>query len=171
MADSKRLLILKALTRHLEGIDGIDPYAHNLTDRVFRGRTVIGADFPVPMLSILEGKATDYGVFADLNQTVRKDSWLLLLQGYVQDDPVNPTDPAYTLLNDVELRLSDIVSLNERGLPKFPGVHLLGGLITSLTVAAPVVRPPEDGLSAKAFFYLPLLVGMASDISKPQGGR
>lgn len=171
MAESKRLNILKALSRHLEGINGIEPYSHDLTGCVFRGRAVIGADFPVPMLSILEGKATDYGVFADVTQTVRKDSWLLLLQGFVQDDPVNPTDPGYALLADVELRLSDIIAVNEQGQPKYPGVFLLNRLITSLTVASPVVRPPEDGLSSKAFFYLPLLVGMASDISKPQGGR
>lgn len=171
MIESKRLSILQALTRHLEGIDAIDPYTHDLSGRVYRGRSVISGDTPLPALSLLEGKATDYGVFADENQMVRKDSWLLLLQGWVQDDPVNPTDPAYQLLADVELRLSDIIAVNEQGQPKYPGAYLLNGLITGLTVASPVVRPPEDGLSSKAFFYLPLLVGMASDLSKPKRGR
>lgn len=171
MAESKRLAILKALTAHLQGINGVEPYTHDLSASVFRGRNRFGEDSPLPMLSLLEGKATDYGVFANESQTVRKDSWLLLLQGFAQDDPVNPTDPAYALLADVELRLSDITATNSQGMPKYPGIFLLNRQISSLTVASPVVRPPEDGLSSKVFFYLPLLVGMASDISKPQGGR
>lgn len=169
MAEHLRLQILKKLTAHLAGIDGVYPYQHNLANAVFRGRNVYGDGNPVPMLSILEGKATDYGVFADENRSVRKDSWLLLIQGWTQDDIVNPTDPVYALLADVELRLSDIVA-KENGVPKFSGVYLLGGLISDLTIAAPVVRPPEDGLSSKAFFYLPVLVGMKSDLTKT-GGR
>ncbi len=170
MAESKRLNILKALCAHLEGIDGIDPYQFNLRGHVVRGRDRFGATDPVPLVSVLEGKNTSYGQFADDGNQVRLDSWLLLVQGWVKDDPLNPTDPAYHLLADVELRLSDIIA-TEAGQPKFPGIYLLGGLISSLTVAQPVVRPPEEGLSSKAFFYLPLLVGLKSDLSNPQGGR
>lgn len=169
MAKSKRLEILERLSAHLEGIDGIDPYEHDLRGRVFRGRAVYGAQDPVPLVSILEGKAADYGAFADENQTVRKDSWLLLIQGWVKDDTLNPTDPVYSLLADVELRLSDIIAM-QNGQQKYPGVYNLGGLISSLTIAAPVVRPPEDGVSSKAFFYLPVLVGLKSDLTQT-GGR
>lgn len=169
MADSKRLQILKRLTAHLEGINGADPYEHDLRGNVFRGRSVYGTTDPLPLVSILEGKAADYGSFADENQSVRKDSWLLLIQGWTKNDTLNPTDPVYSLLADVELRLSDIVAV-ERGVPKFSGVYMLGGLISSLTIAAPVVRPPDDGVSDKAFFYLPVLVGLKSDLTKP-GGR
>lgn len=166
MAHSKRLDILKALSQHLKGIDGVSPYEHNLQAAIFRGRTVYGDGYPVPMVSVIEGKAADYGNYADENQSVRKDSWLLLIQGWVEDDVVNPTDPAYGLMADVELRLSDIVA-QENGRAKFPGVYMLNGLISSLTVAQGVVRPPEDGVSSKAFFYLPVLVGLKSDITKP----
>lgn len=169
MADSKRLTILKRLCAHLEGIDGGYPYEHNLKGRVFRGRPAYGAGDPVPLVSVLEGKAADYGQFADEAQTVRKDSWLLLVQGWVKDDTLNPTDPVYSLLADVELRLSDIIA-TERGVPKFSGIYHLGGLISGLTIAAPVVRPPEDGVSSKAFFYLPVLVGLKSDLTNT-GGR
>jgi len=167
MAEHKRLTILKALTAHLESIFGDDLYSHDLRGKVFRGRAVFGSDDPMPCVSLLEGKATDYGQFADTNESVRKDSWLLLIQGWVKDDPLNPTDPAYGLLADVEARLSDIIAQDERGKPKYPGIYLLGGLISSLTIAAPVVRPPEDGLSSRAFFYLPVLVGLKSDLTKP----
>lgn len=170
MAESKRLKILQALTRHLEGIDGIHPYDHDLRGKVFRGRDTYGAADPIPLVSILEGKATDYGTYANENRTVRKDDWLLLIQGWAIDDPRNPTDPAYSLMADVELRLSDINALDGAGKPKFPGVYRLGGLISEVTVAAGVVRPPEDGLSSKAFFYLPVMVGLKTDLEKP-GGR
>jgi hypothetical protein len=169
MADSKRLTILKKLTAHLEGMDGGAPYEHDLRGKVFRGRTMYGAGDPIPLVSILEGKATDYGQFADEFQTRRKDSWLLLIQGWTKNDTENPTDPVYALLADVELRLSDLIA-TDNGRPKFSGAYLLGGLISSLTIAAPVVRPPDDGVSDKAFFYLPVLVGLESDLTKP-GGR
>lgn len=170
MAEHKRLAIMKALTAHLEGINGVEPYEYDLRGKVFRGRNLFGeqAQDKPPIVSVLEGKATDYGQFAEEWQTVRLDSWLLLVQGWVKDDIVNPTDPAYGLLADVELRLSDIVAKKLDGKPKYPGIHLLGGLISSLTLASPVVRPPEDGLSSKAFFYLPVLVGLKSDITKPK---
>jgi hypothetical protein len=120
----------------------------------------------MPILSVLEAKATDYGNFADEEQMVRQDDWVLLVQGWAKDDPRNPTDPAYLLLADVERRLSMIVD-NEKGVPVFPGVYRLGGLIAKLTVAQPVVRPPEEGLSDTAFFFLPLRVGLKVDLRNP----
>jgi hypothetical protein len=56
---------------------------------------------------------------------------------------------------------------NEKGVPVFPGVYRLGGLIAKLTVAQPVVRPPEEGLSDTAFFFLPLRVGLKVDLRNP----
>lgn len=160
-----RLRILQALTSHLEGITGEPFYHYSLKGKIYRGKTVFGADIKPPFVSIIEGQATDYGSFADENQSIRKDSWLLLVQGFVADDSRNPTDPAYRLCADVESRMGDIVALDNKGQPKFPGVYNLNGLISSLTIAAPVVRPPEDGLSSTAFFYLPVLVGLKTDLS------
>lgn len=165
-----RLQMLKALTRHLEGITVSNGYNHDLKGAVFRGRSTYGANDPIPMLSILEGKGAEIGVFADENQTRRKDDLVLLLQGFVDDDKKNPTDPAYALLADVESRLSNIIEMDRNGKPVFPGVYRLNGLITGLTIASAVVRPPEDGLSSKAFFYLPIRVGLAVDLTKPWHG-
>lgn len=165
---SQRLTILKKLTEHLEGINVANGYEHDLKGKVYRGRDRFGADFTskMPILSILEAKATDYGNYADEEQMVRQDDWVLLVQGWAKDDPRNPTDPAYLLLADVERRLSMIVD-TENGSPTFPGVYRLGGLIAKLTVAQPVVRPPEDGLSDTAFFFLPLRVGLKVDLRNP----
>lgn len=162
-----RLQILEALTEHLRGITVNNGYGHDIAHRIYRGRDRFGASDQVPMVSILEAKATDYGVFADDNNSVALNNWILLIQGWVVDDIVNPTDPAYYLAADVTKRLSDIVAKKPNGAPKFSGVYLLGGLISSLTIAAPVVRPPEDQLSTKAFFYLPIQVGLKTDLTNP----
>ncbi|EMQ4336895.1 hypothetical protein WG681_004796, partial [Salmonella enterica subsp. enterica serovar Newport] len=89
---SQRLDILKALTAHLEQITIANGYAYDLKGKVYRGRDRFGADFTarLPIVSILEAKATDYGSFANEEQTVRMDDWVLLVQGWVKDDPRNP---------------------------------------------------------------------------------
>lgn len=168
--DHIRLKVMRRLTAHLEGITEANGYNHNLNGAVFRGRAVYGNKDPVPMVSILEGKGSEFGVFADTHSSVRKDDWVLLVQGFVADDPRNPTDPAYALLTDVERRLSDIIAVDRQGQPAFNGLYMLQGLITSFKMASPVVRPPEDGLSSKAFFYLPIRVGLAVDLTQPWQG-
>lgn len=165
---SKRLDVLKKLTLHLEGISVDNGYSHDLKGKVYRGRDRMGANMlgRLPALSILEAKATDYGVFADDEQITRLDDWILLVQGWVKDDPRNPTDPAYELLADTEKRLSMIMECVS-GQPVYPGVYRLGGDIAKLTLAQPVVRPPEEGLSDTAFFFLPVRVGMKVDLRNP----
>ena len=166
---SKRLDILKAITKHLEGINPDNGYAYDFRDKVYRGRDRFGAEFVarMPILSILEAKATDYGNFANEEQTVRLDDWVLLLQGWCSDDARNPTDPIYDIVAVVEQRLSQIIAMDEKGQPEFPGVYRLKGLIATLTLAQPVVRPPEEGLSDTAFFFLPVRVGLHVDIRNP----
>ncbi|WHM53118.1 tail terminator [Xanthomonas phage XAP3] len=166
---SKRLDVLKALTAHLEGITPANGYKHDLSRRVFRGRTRFGADkmSNLPMLSILESKAPDFGMPADEENTVRLDEWILLVQGWAKDDPINPTDPVYLLAAEVEARLGMLTVLDENGLPIYPGVYRLGQKIAKLTLAQPVVRPPEEGLSDTSFFFLPIRVGIKTDLRNP----
>lgn len=166
---SKRLEILKALTDHLKGITPANGYTHNLSNSVFRGRERFGDNHKqyLPMISILEPKAPEFGMPANEEQTVRKDDWILLIQGWAKDDPLNPTDPAYLLVAEVEKRLSDIIALNDRGQPIDKQSYRLGNKIATLVLAAPIVRPPEDGLSDAAFFYLPIRIGHKVDIRNP----
>jgi len=173
MADHLRLQILKALTTHLEGIypDNDEEYTHDLRGRVFRGRNRFGAqEGRTAMLSLLEAKSVEFGNFADEEKSYRKDTWVILLQGWAEDDAQNPTDPVYALLGDVERRLSDIVAVQEgSNAPKWPGVYNLGGLIAGMALSQPIVRPPEDGLSDRAFFYMPVQITLASNIKQPKG--
>lgn len=166
---SKRLDILKALTAFLEGINPDNGYTYNLKGKVYRGRDRFGAEYVarMPFLSILEAKATDYGNFANEEQTVRLDDWVLLVQGWCADDARNPTDPVYNLVAVVEERLSMLIAKDENGAVLYPGVYRLNGMIATLTLAQPVVRPPEEGLSDTAFFFLPIRVGLKVDIRNP----
>lgn len=166
---SKRLDVLKALTAHLEGINPDNGYKHDLRKKVYRGRTRFGAEKlgNLPMLSILESKAPDFGMPADEENTVRLDEWILLVQGWAKDDPINPTDPAYLLAAEVEARLGMLVVKDDTGEPIYPGVYRLGQKIAKLTLAQPVVRPPEEGLSDTSFFFLPIRVGIKTDLRNP----
>jgi hypothetical protein len=51
--------------------------------------------------------------------------------------------------------------------PAYPDIYLLGGLIADMTINPGVVRPPEQGVSSKAYFYLPLVVSYAFNASRP----
>lgn len=165
MADSVRLSVLKALTDHLAAIAAGDGYNYTLAGAVFRGRGRFGDSDPETMLSILENPRPDYGQYAG-DKTTRSEQWPLLIQGWCPDDKDNPSDPVYGLLDDVEKRLAQIIAHDPRsGQPLFPAAFMLGGLITDLSIAPGVVRPPTDGVSSRAFFYLPLRVGLAYDLA------
>lgn len=168
MADHIKLQVLKALTAHLEGITKANGYQHDLNGKVFRGRSVIGAGEQVPMLNVLESPSPLDGFFANEQKTLRKDTWVLLLQGWAEDDARNPTDPVYPLLADVQRRMSDIVSLDEgTNRPRWPGVYMLKGLISDLDIGQDAVRPAEEGVSAKAFFYMPIRVTLPVNLIDP----
>lgn len=167
-----RLAILKALTEHLENLTPANQYDHDLRGKVYRGRILLGAESTagdkLPCLSILESPRPELSLFTGEWNAMRSDSWTLLLQGLVKDDVTNPTDPAYYLAAEVEMHMARLVAVRqETGKPKYPNEHLLGGLITGLDIAAPVVRPPEPGVANTAFFYLPVRLGIAGDLSQP----
>lgn len=167
MAYSKRLEIMKKLTSLIETrCNGQGCYTYNLDEKVFRGRTVFGDDAPIPCVSILEAKSPNYGQAADENGTIRKTGWTLLVQGWISNDEdmSNETDKAYELAEDVLMALNLVMATDTRGLgkPVDPEFYQLGGLITSLTIGDPVVRPSEIEVSSKAFFYLPIIIGISN---------
>lgn len=171
MVDPIQLQILKALTAHLQGITPANGYDFDLSTAVFRGRLVYGPSDPLPMVSIVESSTPAKGHVAGHHSIEQHDSWLLLVQGFVQDDLTNPTDPAYYLKAAVHERLSQIIAMNSKpgrpDAPAYPDIYLLGGLITDMEINAGVVRPPEQGVSSKAYFYLPLQVMYAFNASRP----
>jgi hypothetical protein len=163
VTDSVQLAILKALTTHLEGMTVADGYEYDMLGNVFRGRTAIGDEVSLPCLSILEAPRPDENPRSGgPEKAFRLEDWVLLVQGWVADDILNPTDPVYPLKAQVEKRLSEIISVNDRtGNPTFPALYRLGGLISEMSIGPGVVRPPQERVSSRAFFYLPVVVKIA----------
>lgn len=168
MADSYRLEVLKSLTAVLQGIKHIEGDPDNnwdgfdLSNAVFRGRSVYGDDSPETFLSILEAPRPGPDNTAGHNGEARKEEWPLLLQGFVQDDKLNPLDPVYPLLDVVERRLSMITAVRpQTGNPLYPSLYMLGNKVSSFTFGPGVARPPAEGVSSKAFFYMQLSIGLA----------
>jgi hypothetical protein len=163
-----RLRVLKALSTALEDV----------CPNVFRGRLYFGDSDPLPCISILEAPVPLEQLEAPLSATASSGDWVLLVQGFVKDDKKNPTDPAQQLLAATKKRLMDE---NKRVLPGSRGTpdplgfgegqivddKKVGNAITKLLVGPGVVRPPEDGISSKAYFWLTLTLKIVEDISRP----
>jgi hypothetical protein len=165
--DSYRLRVLKALCAQLGEITVANGYDYDLT--VARGRTTFGEESlaVLPLVSVLESPQPAAGLDAGDEGTRRKESWLLLLQGWVADDKAHPTDPAYQLMAAVEKCLGEVTSVDRHGNPENPDAYHLGGLIDGLVFGPGLAHPPAKDLSSKAFFYLPVRVAIAYDVRKP----
>lgn len=165
---SKQLLILQRLTAHLDGITEDNGYSVNVAGHVYRGRTVFGDESELPALSLIEApRPDDASVPAGAEKLKRLEQWVLLLQGWSLDDGDNPTDSVYELKAAAEKRLSEIVVIDGSGRPVNSATHRLGGLIDSMIIGPGVVRPPQENVSSRAFFYLPLTIGLVVDLRQP----
>ncbi len=159
-----RLLILKNLTASLElteyQYDDAVP-KQTLSGAVFRGRTLFGDDDPEVLLSILEAPIPVDQVGSPPDSTDSTGQWELLVQGFVQDDHINPTDPAHFLMAATKKRLAFEKSRNRDF-----DILGLGNHVTDLRFGAGVVRPPDE-ISSKAYFWLNVSLQIVEDLSKP----
>lgn len=162
MANSPRLNVLIALTNLLKTMTPANNWSHDLSNAVFRGRSKFGEDDPETMVSILEAPKPDYGITAGELSQQRKEEWNLLLQGWCPDDELNPTDNAHEMMWEVEQLLNKVVALDKHGNPKYPNEYLLGRQIANLAFGPGVVRPPTEGISSRAFFYLPVRISLVT---------
>lgn len=166
MAKSPRLIVLQKLTEHLRGVTPTNGYEADLSKHVYRGRTLYGEETDLPIISIVEAPRPDFQIVAGMNnEATYEKGWPILLQGMAEDDENNPTDPAYELMWQVERRLAEIIATDpNKGTPKFPDAYLLGRSITELAWGPGIVRPPNKDVSARAYFYLPLRIGLAGQV-------
>lgn len=163
MTDPIKLQILKALTDELKSITPANGYASNLADfdpgdgvmtpRVYRGRAFYGDNDPVPLLSVLEATNGEEVINEMVAEKPSMEYWWpLIIQGWVQDDPQNPTDPAYALLRDVRKcfakQMKRLSGMHERRIFGFTENH-----ITGIRFGSGIVRPANE-LSAYAGFHL-----------------
>lgn len=170
--DSKRLATLKALTSHLRGDVTLDNgYEFDLQNGVYRGRDLFDADDALPCVSILDNVNSDrFPVRAGNNDGgvgYDKSRWTILINGWVDDDHENPTDPAEQLMATVKQSLAKIISEPH---PMAAGTrhanYMLGGLIAGMEIEPGTVRPP-DQISAKAYFWMRVILSFVEDVSNP----
>lgn len=175
------LVVLRTLTASLKQIVPANGYQFNMADfdrgdgvmqrRVFRGRAWFGASDPIPMISVLEGASpADELVEFPTDCPAGMFDWPLLIQGFVDDDPENPTDPARLLLADIRRRLideatrkrgrqSDPLGLGRIGVPNVNRVH-------AISVGFGTAQPADD-ISAKAYCWLPITVRVVDHAEAP----
>ena len=174
-----KLRVLRALTDGLKDITPANGYVSNIADfdpgdghmksRVFRGRAWFGDDDALPMVSVLENDAADAIAPSPAESPTTEYDWPLLVQGFVEDDPENPTDPAYVLLADVRRWLSAERRRKAPGsnMPDPLGLGINGkNRILGLRVGPGVVRPADD-VSAKAYFWLTLELRVTDNAAEP----
>lgn len=184
MSDPFRLRVQKAIVACLEPIKQRNPATGepleiDFTGAVFRGRDGFGDSDPLPMISILEPPLPIDQIVASEPNSKSAGQWDLMIQGFVKDDRDNPTDPAHWLMADVKAALAAEkvrVMPNTAGTPDPFGLgkptvingRAVGNTVTSIVSIGPgVVRPPEIGVSNKAFFWLTLTLKISEDIGNP----
>jgi hypothetical protein len=172
MADPFRLRVLKALTARLKTITVANGYQHDLADfddagltkqRVFRGRDQFGAGDPQPMLSILEHPRALEGLLGTSGNPSSSGEWELLIQGFAEDDRLNPTDPAHLLAADVVKCLS----IEAQDIYNLLGLGDRQPCVTEIRIGQPVVRPADGEISDVAFFFLSVTLKLVEDRSNP----
>lgn len=164
----KRLAVIMALQDLLSKISVADGDKFTLDGKVYRNRVLLGAEITErpPVVAILEAPRPDIASYAGDENSYRRDNWTLMIQGIAADNRKDGTDDVYYLCQDVERRLQRITETKDSGNPKYKDAYMLGGMITSVEIAPPVIRPPEAGVANNAFFYLPIRVGMAAKIGE-----
>ena len=172
--DPFRLRVLKALTDVIKTVTPANGYAHDLSDftdeagrtsaRVFRGRDVFGFNDPLPMISILEAPRPMDQAFGTQGSAASTGDWEILVQGFVPDDPENPTDPAHPLIADVMVAIAKARKESRRDLL---GLGDTAPCVTDLRLGAPVVRPADDEMSTVAFAFLGVTMTLAEDLENP----
>lgn len=159
MTDSFRLRVLKALTTAIQKVTPANGYENDLSQAVFRGRTLFGENDPLPMVSVLEAPLQPDQLPVPKSSATIHGDWEILIQGFVVDDINNPTDPAHQLLAEVKQVLS--VEMSRRD-------NILGlGTKVDKLILGPGTCRPADEVSSKAYFWLPLIVTLVEDLDDP----
>lgn len=164
MNEPKRLHLLRRLTEMLAEITPGNGYQHDLTGKVFRGRMVYGSSDPLPLVSILEPPLPEDGLPTPIGAVASFHDYELLIQGFVEDDKENPTDPGYYLLADVKKRL--VIEKKKLGKATSADLFDLGEAVQNFDIGMGVVRPADE-VSSKCYFYLLLRLSFLDDLEEP----
>jgi hypothetical protein len=164
--DPRRLRALKNLTACFEAITVAGGYKTDIgAGHVFRGRRVYGDDDPLPLVAINDFPLPEDQLPVPRGGTTRETDWQLLVQGFVEDDRLNPSDPAHVLAADCQKALAFEARKNTELQPDVLG---MGGLVTDIRIGAAVVNAPDE-ISSKAYFYMPVTLTIVEDCNCSRG--
>ncbi|WP_197163367.1 hypothetical protein [Novosphingobium aureum] len=181
MPDTFKLRVLKAMTAAFKEISPADGYQCDLSDfdpgdgvpvsRVYRGRAWFGENDPDTLVSVLEAPENAQMLGEPpASATAGECDWGLLVQGFVEDDPVNPTDSAYPLLADLRRRLAAERVRKAPDRLHQPAPFGFGGpgpnRITEVRFGSGVVRPADE-VSSKSWLWLPVTLRIVEDAADP----
>lgn len=162
MADSKRLVIQKAITAQLETILLSNGYQHDLSNKVFRGRADFGTETIRPFVGIFEVRPDDNVNRAD--SAVQKDVWILGIQGVVTSANDHPTDPAQNLLADIRKAIGQVLKPDSPVQPN--PMHMFGDLVNDMRIDGGMTFCPEEDQSV-AICVLKLTIDLSEDLENP----
>lgn len=167
-----RLAVLQALTARLKTVTPDNDYVSDLSDtevddvtlsRVYRGRDQFGFNDPLPMVSIREHPKALEQTQGTTTSGSRTGDWDLMIQGFVTDDPENPTDPAHWLACDVVKAL-----MAEKA--REDDIFGFGGrkpCVTDIKIGPYAALPADGEVSDVAFFIMPVTLVLVEDLSSP----
>ncbi|MFC3724403.1 hypothetical protein [Neoaquamicrobium sediminum] len=129
-----------------------------MAGKSFRGRMLYSDDDPLPMLSVLEPPIPLDVLFSKGDNPNSTGMWELLVQGFVKDDPENPTDPAHHLMATTKARL-----VQEKRRDRGMNIFGMGGRVVEMFIGQGSVRPADD-VSHRAFFWLTLTLRLVENL-------
>lgn len=172
ITDPLRLHVMKALCDALREITPANGYVLDFSgdegtrdNKVYRGRAVFGDSDSVPMLSVLETPIPLDQIAPPSGSTLSSGGWELMIQGFLEDDKDNPTDPAYVALADVKKRLA-VEKAKQKSQFANDGIFGVGKEVMDIQIGSGVCRPPDE-ISAKTYFWLLITLELAEDIERP----
>lgn len=167
MTDPFRLQVMRALTDGIaEKVAPANGCTNDLSQASFFGRAVWGDNDPLPLASLIEDpreQTTKSTVVAGKGHLV---PWRLLLQGFVDDNPDDPTGPAYVLAAELMRAVAQIAQENFDRDDSVLGARRKTNVIQQIGIGAPIVRPPDE-FSSKAYCWIPLTLDLFETPSAP----
>lgn len=159
---------LEALTRLTALLGTISISGGYFTDMpvasIFRGRIMYGESDPLPMLAIVEPPIPAELATVPSGSSASVENWDLLIQGFVEDDPKHPTDPAHLYAADVR----KVIALHKE---QHQSTCKLGfgpraNTVEDIFIGQLKVRPADE-ISAKTYFWLPVSLKVHENLANP----
>jgi hypothetical protein len=160
-----RLEVLLRLSALLATINTSSGYLTTIpASSILRGRAVYGDADPLPMLTILEPPIpVDLDIMPN-GAEASSGFWQLMIQGFVEDDHKNPTDPAHKYVADVRAVLAKHKT-SHQSVGKL-GFGSAANTVEDIFIGDPKVRPSDD-ISSKAYFWMPISLKVVENLANP----